>query len=150
MDLVPLIDQLGENGAAIAGGAVIGIVFGFFAQRTGFCTRSALLDVVRGRNLSALAVWLSGFAVTILGVQLLLQQNMLSVQETRFFSTAQSLSGAIVGGLFILFVPNLAESISKGLAGAMFGVLLIVMMLVMPSGVAGFCRKLVKRLGAVP
>ena len=60
-----------------------------------------------------------------------------------------SLSGAIVGGLFILFVPNLAESISKGLAGAMFGVLLIVMMLVMPSGVAGFCRKLVKRLGAV-
>ena len=61
-----------------------------------------------------------------------------------------SLSGAIVGGLFILFVPNLAESISKGLAGAMFGVLLIVMMLVMPSGVAGFCRKLVKRLGAVP
>ena len=99
MDLVPLIDQLGENGAAIAGGAVIGVVFGFFAQRTGFCTRSALLDVVRGRNFSALAVWLSGFAVTILGVQLLLQQDMLSVQETRFFSTAQSLSGAIVGGL---------------------------------------------------
>ena len=99
MDLVPLIDQLGENGAAIAGGAVIGVVFGFFAQRTGFCTRSALLDVVRGRNFSALAVWLAGFAVTVLGVQLLLQQDMLSVQETRFFSTAQSLSGAIVGGL---------------------------------------------------
>ena len=98
MDLVPLIDLLGESGAAIAGGAIIGAVFGFLAQRSAFCTRSAVLDIARGRDLTALATWGAGFAAAILGVQLLLVFGHLDVVETRFFSTAQSLSGALVGG----------------------------------------------------
>jgi uncharacterized membrane protein YedE/YeeE len=99
MDLVPLIDILGEAGAALAGGALLGLVFGFFAQRTRFCTRSAVLDLTRGRDLTALATWAAGFAAAVLGVQLLLVLGLVDVTETRFFSTAQSLSGALVGGL---------------------------------------------------
>jgi len=99
MDLVPLIDALGEQGAALAGGAVLGAVFGFFAQRTAFCTRSAVLDVTRGRDGKALATWTAGLAVAVLGVQLLLLSGRIDVGETRFFATAQSLSGAIIGGL---------------------------------------------------
>lgn len=99
MDLVPAIDIIGESGTALAGGAVLGLLFGFFAQQTGFCTRSAVLDLTRRRGISALAIWFIGFAVAILGVQLLLVQGELDVSETRFFSTAQSLSGALVGGL---------------------------------------------------
>ena len=34
------------------------------------------------------------------------------------------LPGSIVGAAFIIFVPNIAEGISKGLSGAVFGVLL--------------------------
>jgi branched-chain amino acid transport system permease protein len=34
------------------------------------------------------------------------------------------LPGSIVGSAFIIFVPNIAEGISKGLSGAVFGVLL--------------------------
>lgn len=98
MDLVPLMDTVGEGGAAIVGGAIIGAVFGFLAQRSAFCTRSAVLDVVRGRDLTALATWVAGFAAAILGVQLLLVFGHLDVTETRFFSTAQSLSGALIGG----------------------------------------------------
>jgi uncharacterized membrane protein YedE/YeeE len=98
MDLVPLIDSLGENGAALAGGAVLGLVFGFFAQRTAFCTRTAVLDVARGRGVTSLATWMAGFAAAVLGVQILLAQGMLDVTETRFFATPQSLSGALVGG----------------------------------------------------
>lgn len=98
MDFVPLIDTLGERGAAIAGGAVIGALFGFVAQRSAFCTRSAVLDLTRHRDLKALATWAAGFAAAILGVQLLLATGRLDVIETRFFSTAQSLSGALVGG----------------------------------------------------
>src|SRR5207244_4521221 len=35
-----------------------------------------------------------------------------------------SIPGTLVGGLFVLFVPNIAESVSKGLAGAVYGVIL--------------------------
>ena len=99
MDLIPLIDAVGEPGAAIAGGLVLGLAFGFFAQRSAFCTRAAVLDLTRSGDMKALATWAAGFAVAILGVQLLLAGGSLDVRETRFFSTAQSLSGAIIGGL---------------------------------------------------
>jgi branched-chain amino acid transport system permease protein len=52
--------------------------------------------------------------------------------------------GALFGGAFVLFAPNLAEQISKGLSGAAYGVILIVVIFVMPSGVAGLTR-LVRR-----
>lgn len=54
--------------------------------------------------------------------------------------------GAFFGALFILFVPHLAEGISKGLAGAIYGVMLILLIYVMPSGAAGLLRFLVTRL----
>lgn len=47
------------------------------------------------------------------------------------------LPGAFFGAAFILLVPNLAESVSKGLSGATYGVILIMLMLVMPGGCAG-------------
>lgn len=50
------------------------------------------------------------------------------------------LPGAFFGGAFILFVPNLAEHLSKGLSGAAYGLMLIVLMLVMPGGFAGAMR----------
>src|SRR5690606_29261972 len=91
MDLVPLIDRLGEPGTAVLGGAIVALVFGFLAQRSAFCTRSAVLDLTRGRDLRALATWIAGFAAALLSVQLLLLYGELDVVETRFFSTAQSL-----------------------------------------------------------
>src|SRR5919206_1238716 len=48
--------------------------------------------------------------------------------------------GAFFGGLFVLFVPNIAEQVSKGLAGAVYGVILIGVIYLMPSGAAGFVR----------
>ncbi|MHA6643958.1 YeeE/YedE thiosulfate transporter family protein [Mesorhizobium sp. A623] len=97
--MVPLIDAFGETQAAAIGGAVLGLLFGFFAQRSAFCTRSAVLDITRGRDLKALAVWSAGFAAAILGVQFLLYGGVLSAVDTRFFGTPQSLSGALAGGL---------------------------------------------------
>jgi uncharacterized membrane protein YedE/YeeE len=99
MNLVPLIDLVGEPGAALAGGLLLGLAFGFFAQRSRFCTRSAVLDVLQKAGGGNLATWLTGFAVAVLGVQWLLLLRSLDVTETRFFSTTQSLSGAVIGGL---------------------------------------------------
>jgi branched-chain amino acid transport system permease protein len=52
----------------------------------------------------------------------------------------QSIPAALFGGLFVLFVPNIAESVSKGLAGAVYGVILILVIYMMPSGAAGLAR----------
>ena len=51
-----------------------------------------------------------------------------------------SISGAIFGALFIQFVPNWAQDISKAAPWAIFGVFLIGFMYVMPRGIAGFLR----------
>jgi branched-chain amino acid transport system permease protein len=51
-----------------------------------------------------------------------------------------SIGGALVGGFFILFVPHLAEEVSKGLAGAVYGVILILVIYTMPAGAAGLWR----------
>ena len=44
------------------------------------------------------------------------------------------LPGSIVGSAFIIFVPNIAESVSKGLSGAVFGVLLFLVIFLVPHG----------------
>jgi branched-chain amino acid transport system permease protein len=51
-----------------------------------------------------------------------------------------TISGAIFGALFIQFVPNWAQDISKAAPWAIFGVFLIVFMYVMPHGIVGFLR----------
>lgn len=47
------------------------------------------------------------------------------------------LPGAFVGAAFILFVPNLAEGVSKGLSGAVYGLLLIAVIVLRPSSFFG-------------
>jgi branched-chain amino acid transport system permease protein len=58
-----------------------------------------------------------------------------------------SIPGCLFGGLFVLYVPNIAESISTGLAGAIYGIILLLVIFVMPSGAAGFVRYLAAQLG---
>jgi len=58
-----------------------------------------------------------------------------------------SLSGALYGALFIQFVPNIADELSKAAPWAVFGVFLIGFVYLMPSGAAGAVRALVRRLG---
>lgn len=47
------------------------------------------------------------------------------------------LPGALAGGAFIMFVPNIAEEVSKGLSGAIYGVILIGLIYAMPTGLGG-------------
>ena len=57
-----------------------------------------------------------------------------------------SIPGSLVGGAFVLFVPNLAEHVSKGLAGAVYGIILLLLIYLMPSGAAGFARLVASRI----
>ena len=57
-----------------------------------------------------------------------------------------SISGAIFGAIFIQYVPNVADEISKSAPWAIYGIFLILLMYLMPSGVAGLIGKIVGRL----
>ena len=53
-----------------------------------------------------------------------------------------SIWGNVLGALFIQFVPNWAQDISKAAPWAIFGIFLIVFMYVMPYGIAGALKLL--------
>jgi len=56
-----------------------------------------------------------------------------------------SISGALYGALFIQFVPNIADEVSKAAPWAIFGIFMIVCVYLMPTGVAGALRLLLAR-----
>jgi branched-chain amino acid transport system permease protein len=57
-----------------------------------------------------------------------------------------SIPGAIFGAIFIQYVPNIADQISKSAPWAVYGVFLILLMYLMPTGVMGMLRLLAARL----
>jgi branched-chain amino acid transport system permease protein len=56
-----------------------------------------------------------------------------------------SIPGALYGALFIQFVPNIADEISKAAPWAIFGAFMIVFVYLMPTGVAGAVRLITAR-----
>ena len=56
-----------------------------------------------------------------------------------------SIPGAVFGGLVIVFIPNIAEQVSKAAPWAIYGVFLILFMYFMPTGIWGFIRLLYAR-----
>jgi branched-chain amino acid transport system permease protein len=57
-----------------------------------------------------------------------------------------SIPGAIAGAIFIQFVPNFADEISKSAPWAIYGIFLILLMYLMPEGTAGLFRRIWARL----
>ena len=57
-----------------------------------------------------------------------------------------SISGALYGALFIQFVPNVADQISKAAPWAIYGIFLIGFMYMMPEGVSGAIRATWRRV----
>jgi branched-chain amino acid transport system permease protein len=59
-----------------------------------------------------------------------------------------SIPGSIIGGAFILFVPNIAQEISKAAPWALYGVLMVAFVMLLPRGIWGGvldCWALLKR-----
>lgn len=57
-----------------------------------------------------------------------------------------SISGVIYGALFIQFIPNIADEISKAAPWAVYGVFLLAFVFLAPKGVAGFMQLLWAKL----
>jgi uncharacterized membrane protein YedE/YeeE len=94
-----VVEIYGEGTVLAIGGAVIGVLFGFFAQRSKFCLRAAVIDFWHGHFKDKLSIWLLAFSAAVIGTQALVLWGGLDSSGARQIAARGSLSGAIVGGL---------------------------------------------------
>ncbi|MEY8689021.1 MAG: YeeE/YedE family protein [Leptothrix sp. (in: b-proteobacteria)] len=93
-----LLQHLGEMWSITLMGSVIGLLFGFFAHRSRFCLRSAVIEFARGTREGKLTVWLFTFSTAVLLTQGFILLGWLDVTDARQLSARGSLSGAAIGG----------------------------------------------------
>jgi uncharacterized membrane protein YedE/YeeE len=97
--MLAIMELFGENTTSIIGGLIIGILFGYFAQRSRFCLRSAVVEFARGNIGSKTSIWLLTFSTAVFGTQFLQSTGIIDLSDVRQLSNTGSLSGAILGGL---------------------------------------------------
>ena len=99
MNLASLLEAWGDAHVLAAGGALIGLLFGFMAQRSRFCARAAVLECCDGQPGDRFSVWWLALGAALVGTQLLVLTGALSPAKSRFIANPGSISGAVLGGL---------------------------------------------------
>lgn len=99
MDVVSLIDALGEPAVFALAGVVAGIIFGISAEQSRFCLRAAAVEVARATLGSRMAVWLLTFSTALLWTQAMHTMGIIDLGSSRWLASPGTLSGAIVGGV---------------------------------------------------
>lgn len=99
MDILLLIDRIGEGPTAALLGLITGILFGIAAQRSRFCLRAATVEFARGALGDKVAVWLLTISTAIVWVQGAHLLGLFRSAEARMMAVPGSWSGAIIGGL---------------------------------------------------
>jgi uncharacterized membrane protein YedE/YeeE len=99
MNLTALNEAFGEPYVLATGGLLVGLLFGFFAQRSKFCLRAAVIEFWHHQFGEKLSVWLLTFSAAVIAIQGLIVLGDLDVSTARQLASRGSLSGALVGGL---------------------------------------------------
>lgn len=99
MNLASLLETYGDHWILAVGGAMIGLLFGFSAQRSKFCARAAVIEGCDGEWGQRFAGWLLAFASAILLIQVALSTGFLKPESSRHLGTQGSISGSLLGGL---------------------------------------------------
>jgi uncharacterized membrane protein YedE/YeeE len=99
MDLLSVVDRIGEGPTAALLGLLTGVVFGIAAQRSRFCLRAAAVEFARGQLGDKVAVWLLTISTAIVWVQGAQMLGLMRAADARMMAVPGSWSGAIFGGL---------------------------------------------------
>ncbi|WP_333832863.1 YeeE/YedE family protein [Rubrimonas sp.] len=100
-DATPVLDALGDGGAAALAGLLTGAIFGVSAQRSRFCLRAACVEFARGQVGERLSVWFLCFATAMIWTHAFDLLGWADIHASRILTGAGSLSGAIVGGALV-------------------------------------------------
>ena len=103
MDLIALVERIGEAPTAALLGLITGTLFGIAAQRSRFCLRAAVIEFARGgmsdKMGDKVAVWLLTFSTAVVWVQSAQMLGLMETADARMMAVPGSWSGAIIGGL---------------------------------------------------
>ena len=99
MDLIPIVETLGESNVEALMGLIVGMVFGIAAQRSQFCLRAATVEFARGQLGPRMAIWLLTFSTAVVWVQGAQSLGLFRADDARLMAVAGSWSGAVIGGL---------------------------------------------------
>ncbi len=99
MDILSLVEWIGEEPTAAVLGLLTGVVFGVAAQRSRFCLRAAAVEFARGQLGDKVAVWLLTISTAIVWVQGAQMLGLMRSADARMMAVPGSWSGAIIGGL---------------------------------------------------
>lgn len=77
----------------------LGVIFGFFANKTNFCTMGAVSDVVNMGDWGRMRAWILAIAIAILGTNILAYQGAINITQTIYTGQSFTWLAYIVGGL---------------------------------------------------
>lgn len=113
MELVALLERIGEGPTAALFGMITGILFGVAAQRSNFCLRAATVEFARGKLGGKVAVWLLTFSTAVVWVQTAQLLGLFRAADSRMMAVSGSWSGAVIGGLMF----GVGMVLSRGCSG---------------------------------
>lgn len=113
MELVALLERIGEGPTAALFGMITGIIFGVAAQRSNFCLRAATVEFARGQLGGKVAVWLLTFSTAVVWVQTAQLLGLFRAADSRMMAVPGSWSGAVIGGLMF----GVGMVLSRGCSG---------------------------------
>ena len=149
-------------------GAGLGLVRNLFDSRSGRAMRAArdndvaaMAQGIRVGEVRAIASGIAGGLIALAGCLSSYQFGYVGPGAYGFGLSVQMLfglvigglqapAGAIVGGLFLQFFPDLTAGLGRGLSGLLYAVLLIAAILVMPRGIAGAVETALAKLRRGP
>ena len=99
MDILALVERIGEAPAAAVLGLLTGVIFGIAAQRSRFCLRAATVEFARGQMGDRMSVWLLTFSTAVVWVQAAQLMGLMHSEDARVMAVPGSWSGAVIGGL---------------------------------------------------
>ena len=99
MDILWLVENVGEGPASAILGLITGVLFGVAAQRSSFCLRAATVEFARGRIGPKVGVWLLTFSTAMVWVQAASLVGLMRPEDARIMAIPGSWSGAVLGGL---------------------------------------------------
>ncbi len=99
MDILGIVERIGEAPAAALFGLITGMLFGIAAQRSNFCLRAATVEFARGGFGPRMSIWLLTFSTAMVWVQGAQMLGLMRAEDARMMAVPGTWSGAVIGGL---------------------------------------------------
>ncbi len=95
------------------GGALLGLLFGFFGQSSRFCFRQAVNEAFENKRAGQLRGWLIATLVAVAGTQLLVSFFEIDLGESAYWAENLSIVSLVLGGVMF----GIGMMLARGCAG---------------------------------